>query len=293
MAIQLAMRYFNSEFNGRHLIVFSDHLPIIGSMKSNDHQCHDPQALNALNEISQWTSDVRHKSGKSIPVADWLSRPEGRIPSAYDVQPESELSSIAATTQSGVETVGCTPQSGVESVGYISPEETIAALENIALQTLNPVSLAADQITDEDVIAHKAGHKPKNVIVDTVRMSGVDIFCEVSDPNNPRPLAPAKQRSLVINLLHHGDHPGEKETVRRVASSYYWPKLRANVKGFVRTCHPCQVAKQSRTVGSKVLDCLATWRLALETFQSLTRDVRAFMSTSLAHCQRAMAINIF
>ena len=100
MAIQLAMRYFNSEFNGRHLTIFSDHLPIIGSMKSNDLQCHDPQAQNALNEISQWTSDIRHKSGKSIPVADWLSRPEGRpIPSAYDVIQDPSLSSLSLSPQ--------------------------------------------------------------------------------------------------------------------------------------------------------------------------------------------------
>ena len=181
MAIQLAMRYFNADFNGRHLTVFSDHQPIIGSMKSNDLQCHDPQAQNALNEISQWTSDVRHKSGKSIPVADWLSRPEGQpVPSAYDVIQDSELSSLSdaqnnddtgmkprggvihhggqkphggVVGQAGPKPLGGViqhggqkPHGGVDymeakslmeetTVKYVSPDETIAALENVALRS--------------------------------------------------------------------------------------------------------------------------------------------------------------
>ena len=77
MAIQLAMRHFNSDFNGRRLIIFSDHRPLMGTFASNDLQSHDPLAQNAINEIAQFTSDIRFKPGKEIPVADWLSRPEG------------------------------------------------------------------------------------------------------------------------------------------------------------------------------------------------------------------------
>ena len=110
------------------------------------------------------------------------------------------------------------------------------------LHSLNPAALAADQLTDKDVLNHKAGWLPKSVEMGMVRMSGVDLYCEISDKNNPRPLVPESQRNLIVNLLHHGDHPGEKEMVRRVSASYYWPKLRANVKSFVKTCHPCQLA---------------------------------------------------
>ena len=59
---------------------------------------------------------------------------------------------------------------------------------------------------------------------------------------------------VCLNLLHHADHPGVKETTRRAAKEYYWPKLRADVKSFVSTCHPCQLAKQSRTINPGVGD---------------------------------------
>ena len=85
-----------------------------------------------------------------------------------------------------------------------------------------------------------------------IEISGSKIYCEVSNPQNPRPLLPEAHRSLVVNLMHHQDHPSARETVRRVSAEYYWPCLKKNVEAFVRTCHPCQVAKQSPTVKAGV-----------------------------------------
>ena len=85
-----------------------------------------------------------------------------------------------------------------------------------------------------------------------VDISGHTLLCEVSQENNPRPLVPAEERSLILNLLHHQDHPSAQETLRRVSKDYYWPHQRKDVEGFVRTYHPCQLGKQSRTVNPRV-----------------------------------------
>ena len=55
-------------------------------------------------------------------------------------------------------------------------------------------------------------------------------------------------RSLIVNVLHHQDHPSAKETLRRCSRDYYWPCMRKDIENFVKTCHPCQVAKKSPTV---------------------------------------------
>ena len=81
-----------------------------------------------------------------------------------------------------------------------------------------------------------------------VLISGHSLYCEVSQPNNPRPLVPKELRTLILNLNHHQDHPNPKETLRRIAQDYYWPSQRRDVEGFCNTCHPCQLAKQSSTV---------------------------------------------
>ena len=53
------MRNFLPEFNGRHLIVFTDHKALLGAFKQPTSQAYDPIAENHINEIAQWTSDVR------------------------------------------------------------------------------------------------------------------------------------------------------------------------------------------------------------------------------------------
>ena len=238
MSIQYAMRHFNADFNGRNLIVFTDHRPILGAMKAENPQPHDAIAMNAINEIGQWTSDIRYKPGKTLLIADWLSRPHDvPIGTAYQTE-------VCVQTNDADRL----PGNLNEKIQYVPPEATLAALEEVALHVLSPAQLALDQHLDPEVQAHLAGNKPRNVFVDIVKLADTELLCEVSDPRNPRPMVPKKQRDLVINLLHHADHPGQKETLRRVAREYYWPRLRKNVHDFVKTCHPCQLAKQSTTV---------------------------------------------
>ena len=180
-----------------------------------------------------FTSDIRHKEGRNLVVPDWLSRPPGvPIGKAYDMSEEFE----------GEE------DDDKGKISYICPELTMAALEEVAFHTLTPQAIAQAQADCPDDAAHKSGQMPRNVRVADVDMSGSKVFCEVSDIGNPRPLIPVSQRNLVVNLFHHLDHPSVKETVRRTSKEYYWPGLKKEVSGFVRSCHPCQVAKQSPTV---------------------------------------------
>ena len=88
--------------------------------------------------------------------------------------------------------------------------------------------------------------------MEEVTVSGHKLYCEVSQPQNPRPLLPQQHRDLVLNLLHHQDHPSARETARRVSGDYYWPRMKTDIEDFVRTCHPCQVGKQSPTVKAGV-----------------------------------------
>ena len=112
MAIQYSMCHFNSDFRGRHLIVFSDHRPILGCFKAENPQPHDAIAVNAINEISQWTSDIRFKAGKEIVVADWLSRPpDCPIGTAYESEPNLQTKN--------------------EKIEYVPMEATLAALHNV------------------------------------------------------------------------------------------------------------------------------------------------------------------
>ena len=141
LAIKYAIRHFINEINGRTLTVYTDHLPILGSWKNPDLQIHDNVAMNAINEIAQWTSDIRHKPGKLLVVPDLLSRPS----QAYQVHQESP------------DTLEYAPPS------YVAPEATIAALEEVCLNVVSPRDIAEAQTQCPDVIKHKQGLMPRGV----------------------------------------------------------------------------------------------------------------------------------
>ena len=208
------MRHFLQEFVGRPLILFTDHKPLLGSFKKPELQQHDPVVLNAINEITQFTSDIRYKAGPKIPVADWLSRPDQN--KNQNIQDSSRENSNANKPLSSFDPP------------YVPPERTLAALEEVALHSVSPAALAKAQETCPEVEAHRRGDLPRGVVVDEVNFAGVKLLCEVSDPVNPRPLVPASERNLILNLIHHNDHPNAKETVKRVSKDYYWPALRTS-----------------------------------------------------------------
>ena len=76
LALSQSIRHFHEEIAGRHLVCFTDHLPIVQAFKAPDAQNHDIVAQNHLNEIAQWTSDIRFVAGKSNQAADAFSRPD-------------------------------------------------------------------------------------------------------------------------------------------------------------------------------------------------------------------------
>ena len=45
---------------------------------------------------------------------------------------------------------------------------------------------------------------------------------------------------------HNLDHLGIKSSINRIASEYYWPALKHDVKRFVKICNPCMKVKQSK-----------------------------------------------
>ena len=54
LAMKWAVRHFIDDINGRSLVIYTDHRPLVGSWNNVDLQSHDSVALNAINEISQF-----------------------------------------------------------------------------------------------------------------------------------------------------------------------------------------------------------------------------------------------
>lgn len=73
LAIYEAIKYFRHMVEARNFVVYTDHKPLCFAFSSRKDNC-SPRQFRHLDFISQFTSDIRHISGKDNVVADTLSR---------------------------------------------------------------------------------------------------------------------------------------------------------------------------------------------------------------------------
>ncbi|CAK1580654.1 unnamed protein product [Parnassius mnemosyne] len=75
LAIYEAIKYFRYMLEARHFTVYTDHKPISFAFHARKSNC-SPRQYRHLDYIAQFTTDIRHISGKDNVVADTLSRVE-------------------------------------------------------------------------------------------------------------------------------------------------------------------------------------------------------------------------
>lgn len=73
LAIYEAIKYFKHMLEARHFTVYTDHKPISYAFHERKNNC-SPRQFRHLDYIAQFTTDIRHISGKDNVVADTLSR---------------------------------------------------------------------------------------------------------------------------------------------------------------------------------------------------------------------------
>lgn len=76
LAAYLTLRHFRHLLEGRSFFILTDHKPLTFAIRSlkSDSQTHTTRELRQMSYISEFTTDVRHVSGRDNPVADALSR---------------------------------------------------------------------------------------------------------------------------------------------------------------------------------------------------------------------------
>ena len=226
-----SLRHFLPQFYGRHITIYSDHLPLTKSFESETLQNNDPVAQRQLVEIGMFTKDVKYLKAKHNHFADFLSRktPEALIGEAYKLERSKADQNIAKG----------------EDVDYTNFDKVAAVSEFLKINTLEPADIAKAQESCSEVENCKKGNHSTSLAFDTVSIDGIPIFCEVSGVN-PRPVVPERLRSLIISSYHDIDHPGQAESVRRAASQYFWASLKKDMSNYVATCHPCLSTKQNK-----------------------------------------------
>ena len=73
LAAYLGIRHFRHLLEGRSFTLFTDHKPLTYALNSKPDR-HSPREIRQVDFISQFTSDIRHVSGKDNIPADAFSR---------------------------------------------------------------------------------------------------------------------------------------------------------------------------------------------------------------------------
>lgn len=101
LAIYESVKHFKHMLEGRHFVIFTDHKPITFAFQQKDRKC-TPRQFNYLDLISQFTTDIRHISGKNNVTADTLSRIEA-VTRAAEADSTSILESLAKSQETDME----------------------------------------------------------------------------------------------------------------------------------------------------------------------------------------------
>lgn len=85
LAIYMAVKHFRKTFEGRQLIIYTDHKPLTYMFTKFNHNNETPRRTRQILFISEFTNDIRTISGTDNVVADALSRIEAiTMPSTID-----------------------------------------------------------------------------------------------------------------------------------------------------------------------------------------------------------------
>lgn len=56
-----------------------------------------------------------------------------------------------------------------------------------------------------------------------------------------RPYITPDFRRIVFNTIHNVAHPGQRQTVKQIASRFVWPSMRKDCAKWAKTCLQCQI----------------------------------------------------
>lgn len=128
--MKLAVKYFRHLLEGRTFTIYTDHHPLTHALASNS-TARLPHEDRYLQFISQFTSDIRHISGKDNVTADVLSRVE---PSVDVVSSSINFGAVAADQTNDVELRGLLRSSSLKLEKRTLPASNVQLYCDVSIE---------------------------------------------------------------------------------------------------------------------------------------------------------------
>ena len=222
LAIVFGLKRWNQFTYGRHVIVHSDHKPISAIMKK-PLSASPPRLMRMLLQLQKYNIEVIHKSGKDIPVSDFLSR--ASLPDTYpnlvtglDLHVHTVLQQLFITDKR-LKTI----QTEIEH------DRQMQTLQNVILKGWPETRSDCDQL-----ILEYWNHRDELSFEKGLIFRGQKI------------VIPKSLRAEMLNQIHTG-HLGVTKTLERAKDSIFWPGMTKAITDYVLSCEICLRHRDSNT----------------------------------------------
>ncbi|XP_064470148.1 uncharacterized protein K02A2.6-like [Ornithodoros turicata] len=199
---------------------------LVASSSYKDHLDHLRQLLSRLSDHGIIVNALKSEFGVSSLEFLWHKiSPEGITPLPSKVQVISDY-----------------PRPTSNPVANALSRAAIAALSSSAL----PLSLEtiADLQSCDDELLSLRDSDPTSLTLQDITFPGIPcVICYDISSGQPRPFLPLAARRPIFDQLHGMAHPGIRASQKLLSSRYVWPRMRSDIKRWVRSCISCQKSK--------------------------------------------------
>lgn len=212
LAIVFACQRFHQYIYGRHVIVHSDHKPLSAIMKKPLHAA-PPRLQRMMLSLQKYDLDVRHVSGKEVPIGDFLSRQPMSDCSeieGLDLHVHTVLSSMTYTDRS------------LENVR----NETRTDLQMIALKQTIVRGWPSSRSDCPDMIREYFNHRDELSTADDLIFRGQTL------------VIPKRLRPHMLEQVHLG-HMGIEKSTQRAKDVMFWPGMCKQITEYIMSCTIC------------------------------------------------------
>ena len=221
LAVTYGLEKFEYYLLGRNVTVETDHSPLEQIFKKNINEA--PGRLQRLLlRCLRFDVNVQYKPGRSIPVADALSR----------------VCHTGATHGTGTTTKDASSQ---RNIHFISTPIDLTAVKS---------STAQDPIMN--LLKHTIynGWPPYRKQCPQEIWEFWNFRCDLTLEDGlvlkgSRIVVPTSMRNQVLQAIHLG-HQGENKCILRARESVFWPGISADIRQMVKDCDPCNKHKSAQ-----------------------------------------------